>query len=511
MERKEFACGFIRARRSLLSVCSLLALPVCLCAGENLLNKVEFNFAEIKFSSSLTLPTESSGKEKALSGSGGLRLNFQHLDLRGYATLPKTDLKKIAGAHTVGEKTDLLNEPRYGAGIFLFKKSVPLTIKAGSNTYSKSASKLKNPSPSTTANPLTKGFSFSTGAGASLPTLTSSAQPLSVAANFSLPEKKSPVPLSVDLFVTEDAAAFGSLSGKISLTRYISLQSAFSFGRFYIENNSTVLKKNNASFAPDWFYCALGETAFHSPLLKLHGYAGFHQSPYESDSMWLKIDGRTTFKILLVDFSFFMIPTAKNAPKAAPLIGGSSSVCRTTEQMSVNPQLIFTFADKNASSLRLGFSALENWKVTSTNTPAQLNVLKLRAGTAYESRFVNARLDWTDANILLAGEPPIKSAYPERYRTLALSGSASGKAAKTAVSASYTKYPPVTEGSATKETYSASVSVAIPKKNLSFKSGIDLTYKEKERHSSSVDASISYTMRKKYVRASAKLEFIMPF
>lgn len=476
------------------------------CTGE-----IFFNFAEFKCSSTVTLPTQDSGKEKAVSANAGLKLSFRDLDARGYVTLPKTNFSEIQDTQGFKEKFDLLNDPRYGIGIFLFQKKIPLTIKAGHNTYSKSMSKLKNPSPSTAANPLTKSFSFSTGLGASLPTLSSSTQPLSVSANFHIPEGAFFIPINADFSVTDEKTAATSISTKFSFSRFIYIQSAFSAGRFYIENNSTVLKKNYANFEPDWFYCAVGECAFHSPLLKLHAYAGFQQSPYDSDSVWLKFDGRTSFKSFLLDFSYFMIPTSKNAPKVAPFIGGSSSICRIVEQASINPQFIFLFSDKNSSAIRLGFSALENWKVTSTNTPVQLNTLKLRSALAYESKFVTIRLDWTNANILLEGNPPTKSATPEKYQSYAISSSFSGKVTKTSFSTSYAHYPPLTENSAKKEMYSADIKFALPKKHLTLKTRIDLTFKNAERYSSSIDTSINYTLNTKYLRTSAKIEFIMPF
>mgnify|MGYP007101911381 CR=1 FL=1 len=499
-------CGDFRFGRRLVLFCLFLSFSVPLFAREAF-----FNFAEFKYSSSFTLPLESSEKEKAVSGSTGLKLSFRDLDLRGYVTLPKTAFSEIQGTQNLTEKYDLLNEPRYGAGVFLFKKSFPLTVKVGHNTYSKSMSKLKNPSPSTTANPLTKSFSFSTGLGSSLPTLTSSVQPLSLSLNFSVPESKALVPLCADFAINDEKTATASVSSKIPFSRFSYIQTAFSAGRFYLENTSTVLKKNYADFSGDWFYCALGEFSFHSPLVKLNAYAGFHQSPYDSDSFWLKFDGRTAFKMFLLDFSYFMIPTSKNSPKVAPLIGGSSSICRIVEQASVNPQLLFLLNDKNSSSIRLGFSALENWKVTATNTPVQLNTLKLRSAASYEASFLTFRFDWTAANILLAGEPPTQSSTPEKYHSFGVSSSLSGKSTKTSLSASYAYYPPLTDTSAKKETVSADVKFALPKKNLTAKSGVDMVFKNGERYSSSFDTSVNYCIKKKYLRTNFKIEFILPF
>ena len=504
MKNKRIFCGLVRFARRIF-FCSILALHTALYA------EGFFNFAEFKAANTFTLPTEETEKEKAVSANTGLKLSFRDFEVRDYVTLPKTTFSEISGCDSLSEKLGLFGAHRYGAGIFLFKNTFPLTIKAGKNTYSKSVSKMKNPSPSQTANPLTKSFAFSTGTGASLPTLSSSEQPLSFAASVSVPAEKFLFPVTADFFVTEEKTAAGTISSKFSVSRFIYFQVALSGARFYVENNTAVLSKNYADFSPGWFYSALSEVAFHSPILKIHGYAGFQQSPYDSNSVWLKIDGRTTCKIFLLDFSYFMIPTSGSAPKVAPLIGGSSSICRTVEQGSVNPQVSFLFDDKNASSVRVGFSALENWKVTSTNTPVLLNTLKMRTGAVFENRFLTVRADWTKADILLDGKPPTKGSTPEEHQTYAVSGSFAGKSLKTSLSASYSNYPPVTETSSLKETYSADFSLAIPKKNLTAKIGTDLTYKDKERYSGSMEMSATYAIKKKYFRSSLKLGVIMPF
>ena len=512
MRKKKDLCGFFRTRTAFShgrrGFFACLIMSISLSGG---FSEPIFNFAEFKSSATFTIPNEETGKEKAVAGNAGVRLSFRDADARAYVTLPKTELQTIQNTENFSQKCDLLNDVRYGAGIFLFKKTVPTAIKIGQNSYSKSVSKMKNPSPSTTANPLTKSFAFSTGIGASLPTLTSSVQPISYSISMQTSEKLLPIQFGAEGFLTEENEKVASVSAKYKISRSVFVQSALSLGRFYIENNSTVLKKNNALFEPDFFYSGLGELCFHSPLLKINAYSGFQQSPYEKDSAWFKIDGRTSFRAILLNVSYFAIPTTKDSPKVAPLIGGSSSICRTVEQASVNPQILLLFDDKNASSVQLGFSALENWKVTSTNKPVQLNTAKFRAGILYESRFFTTRFDWTHANILLEGEPPIKSAYPEEYYSYALSSSFAGKFAKISVSGSYTNYPPQTETSALKEVYSADAKIAVPKWNVTAQAGIDVTHKDGERTSSEFDASVSYVIRKKYLRSSVKVGVAMPF
>ena len=469
-----------------------------------------FNFAELKTAANFTIPNEND-REKTVSGNTGLRLSFRDADFRGFVTLPKTEFDEIRSSENIREKLDFFDNPRLGAGFFLFKKNFPTTIKIGHNSYSKSVSKLKNPSPPTTANPLAKSFAFSTGLGASLTSLTSSTQPVSYSICTKSLEKMFPVQFSAESFVTEEKEGAALISAKLPLSRCVFLQSAISGGRYSIEGHSKILEKNNAGFEEGYFYSGLGELCFHSPLFKINFFSGIQESPYDVNPFWFRIDGRTSFSNLLLNFSYFAIPTTKDSPKAAPLIGGSGQVCRIVEQASVNPQILFLLNSENSSSVRFGFSALENWKVTATNTPVQLSTAKLRAAMSYESRFFNLRFDWTHANILLTGEPPTKSARPEEYLSYAISGSFAGKVSKISFSGSWTNYPSESKNTTEKAGYAANVKIAVPKANLTAQTGIDVTMKDCSRCAGEFNAGMTYSVRKKFFRSSIKLAVIVPF
>ena len=484
--------------------CLLALSSFAYANGENF-----FNFADFKTSSEVTIPAEDSEKKRALSGKTGLRLSFSDADFRGYATLPKTEFKAIEEKQSIAEKIDLLEPLRFGAGITFFKNVFPVNIKIGHNTYSKSVSKMRNPSPSQTANPVAKSFSFSSGTGANLPTLTSSKQALSCAMSIKNDDKIFPILFSAEGFLNEDKEGAIVFSARYNLNRATFFQSSLSVGRFYIENTSSILKKNNSEFDPNFFYVGLAETAFHTPLFKLNFYSGIHESPYKTNSFWFKLDGRTSFRNLLLNFSYFAIPSTKDSPKAVPLIGGSSSICRTIEQAGVNPQIIFLFDDKYSSALRLGFSALNCWKVTATNTPVQLNTAKLRTGTCYENSFWNVKFEWTRANILISGEAPTKSSQPEEYYSYSLSSSYAGKWSKTSVSGSYTRYPPLRNTDSLKEIYSMSLKTDFPQQNLCIQAGSDITMKEGAIFASDVVLGANYSIRKKFLRTSMKIEFCL--
>lgn len=496
--------GFFRTGHRII-FCLLMGQAACFAD-----NSALFNYAEYKLASTFTLPCDSE-KEKSFSADTGLKLSFRDAEFRGYVNLPKTGFGTFGAAEGLSEKLDLLDEPRLGAGIYLFKNTLPVTMKIGHNSYSKSISKMKNPSPPVTANPLTKSFAFSTGTGAGLPTLTGSCQPLSCSLGAVTSEKLFPIQFALEGFINDEEEGAAFFSARYQFSRSLLIQSAFSLGRFYIENNSTILKKNNIAFEPDYFYSALGEFCFHSPLLKVNLYAGLQESPYEVNPFWLRLDGRTSLSFFMLNFSYFAIPTTKDSPKALPLIGGSSSICRIVEQASVNPQLLFLFDDKNASSIRLGFSALENWKVTATNTPVQLNTAKVRLGASYENSFFTMRLDWTRANILLSGTPPTKSSTPEEYQSFGFSSSLAGKVAKISLSASYANYPPVTESSSLKEIYSADLKIALPKVSLAAQTGFDFTMKDGNPYTRELNLGATYAFKRKYFRSSVRISLIMPF
>ncbi len=469
-----------------------------------------FKYIDYKFLAGFTIPEESTDKEKAVSAYTGFKILFSHADLRSYVTLPKTNFSTINSCDNVKEKIDLLNDVRYGAGIFLFKDSFPVSLKIGQNTYSKSVSKIKNPSPSTTANPLTKSFSFSTGIGANLPVLTGSVQPFSYALSFSTKNNKN-LTFITEGFFDENENGVISILTKYNFTKTIFIQSQFSLGRFYIENNSSYLKTNNALFEPDFFNSALAEFCFHSPFFKINFHSGLQESPYDVDSIWFKIDGRTSFKGLLLNFSYFAIPTTKDSPKPAPFIGGSSAICRIIEQASANSQLLFFIDDKFSSSIRIGFSALENWKVTATNTPVQLNTAKFRAALLYENKFFTTRFDWTHANILLAGTPPTKSSIPDNFYSYTLSSSYYGQLTKISLSAGYSLYPPKKKSYSEKEIYSGDLNLFFPKVNISAQTGINLTYKADRRYSGEIETGLQYVFIKKYFRSSIKASLVIPF
>ena len=470
------------------------------------------NFIEHRFSATFTLPQDEGTKDKSLQGGTGLKLSFTNADLRIFATLPKTDFTEISDCVNTKDEFNLLSAKKYGARFFFLKDFFPTAIKVGKNTYSKSVSKMKSPLPSATINPLAKTFSFTPGTGASLPTLSSTDTPLS----FSLSAKSpsffnSRLKLSNEAYVNEDKEGVCLFAAKYFISKSMSFQSAFSIGHYYIENNTTILKKNKLLFEPDYFYSGLGELSFQSMFLKINFYSGLQESPYEENPFWIRLEGSTAFKALLINFSFFSIPRNEHYPKAAPFIGASSTICRVIEQKSINPQLYFFLDKAGNSTVRLGFSALQNKKISSSNVPEMLETAKFRSAMCFENKILNIRIDWTRANILIAGQPPTISSKPDEYQKYELAASANTGKLKNYLSFSYTNYPPKSETSKKKEIYSLTAKSWAKQANITAQAGIDLTYKDKEISAREWSANLSYAIKKKHVRSYIRIGVIMPF
>ena len=479
-----------------------------------------FDFAELKFSSAVSVPSGEirQKKEDSVSTSAGVKISvsdlffLDNLDARFYQSLPKTPFAAISRAEDFSEFYRLLKEPRYGAGLLLFEKTVPLQIRLGQNSFAKSISKLKNPSPSFSANPLAKSFSFAPGIGASLPTLGSSVQPMSVAVSFSLPEKRFRLPFCAEFFLSETELFGANFRAKHSFNRLFSVQTSFTAARFFLENNSAVLKKAYANFEPDFFYAFLWESNFTSPVLKTNFSLGTHQNPYKGNAVWLQVDGRMGYRWFLVDFSYFAIPTTKFFPKVAPLIGGSSSIQKTVEGASVSPKFVFVLPTKKYSSIVFGFSASEVWKICSTKNAELLNVGKLRFGTEFENRNLDLKFDVTLANQILSGEPPNKSNTPEKYCSASMKGSVSMKNATFSLGTAFKYYPPLDEKSAEKKNCSADFFISpFEMRMFSFQTGVDLAFKGNERTSGTFENGISFKNRSKFLHSSVKIVFSVPF
>ena len=113
-----------------------------------------FNF-ELKSSGNFYF---SANEQNSFSGSGGILLNFGSIFLRGFVSVPKSEFSEISSAFKSKNFNSIFSDRRWSANSTLFKNTIPLTLAAGSISFSKSIGRLKNPVPAISSNPVQKSF-----------------------------------------------------------------------------------------------------------------------------------------------------------------------------------------------------------------------------------------------------------------------------------------------------------------------------------------------------------------
>ncbi len=463
-----------------------------------------FNYIDFKACSELSIPKGDRDSEKALEASAGFKLSLWDADFRIYDTFSsEIPVQDFCGS---------FENPRYGFGICLFKESLPTTFKFGKNSQSKSISKIRNPAPSTSANPLQKSFALSTGISSSLPTLTSSEQNLSASVNMEFPKSDFLGTARIDALVDQEMNSAVSASSEKKIGKFSSMQFAITGARYFIENDSKVLKKAGASFKPDFFFSGLAECSIKTPILKTKARLGIQESPYETNPIWANLDLRTGFKNILVDFSFFAVPTSEKTPRVAPIIGASSSIQRNIMQVGINPQTVFFIDGKASSAIRLGAHAIASRKITSSKNAELLDVGKIRLAESFESKRFTVRHDFTLGNILISGNPPNKSTTPEKYVSNSISANFKSKKVNMVADMGLKHIPPYNSEYPNKNTVSTSISASLGKaKSLSLTGKMSMTFKDSEISGGEWAFSSAYKFKSKKTRASIKCGLSIPF
>lgn len=465
-----------------------------------LLNGEPF-FSQLALKSVGTLSLSPGGKN-TYTGAAGLVLSLSSADFRSFVKIPKSELSELSNAFKCKEFSSIFDSPRHGAGIFLFKKTVPLTIKAGNVSYSKAFSRLKNPVPSLPSSPFTKGFYFSSGISASLPTLASSEERFSLFAEADFSKQK--LPFIMQAAYIDDNTALSSIGLKLKFSRYTKLQSYINGGRFFLENKSSYLSKHNCAFDGEWRYALSWENSFTSPFLKLSLSAGLHQSPWNKNSLWINSKLRTGAGPFIVDFGYFAIPSEKDSPVAAPLISANSSVIKTVEQAFINPQLIIL--TRHGLSLRLGATASETWKITGNTSVASINVAKVSGGILAETKSSSFTAVFAAANILISGTPPSKAYSPDKYYSLSASAAHKTRLMHGSVAMSAKHYPPEHKEDRQKQSLSFDAKAGFGKPmSLILASSFDTTIKGGKKDSSKCGFSATWKIKKKHISSSLKI------
>jgi len=389
-----------------------------------------------------------------------------------------------------------------------------LTLSLGSLTTSGSLSRLKNPAISTNFSPLSKNFSLDTGPSVAQTGLSSTKKPDTAAITFKTPR------LIEFLSVAESVADNNkNFASGISLTHKTGTYSAFSVAltaaSTVLEGSSTLLKKNHAAFDKDRYTSACLETTFRCPLVKTALTLTMHKNPFDNIALSLRAKARLTRGRFLGDLSYFCVPTAKNAPRVAPIVCADSSLCKTTEQVGIGAQLAFfpmldrsSAGKKIPAELRFGLNSLASHKYVGTSKIEFLDVLKVTGGAILKTQKSSVKLTGTAANLILEGKAPNKSSAPQKYYGSNLSLTHNTPELYSSFTADYKNYPKTMYSSCKKEELSVNVSGDLGSTRfLRVNLGGRQSYRDGKLNSTLVNAGGRVKFNKKFLTLIFKISF----
>ena len=461
----------------------------------------QFNF-ELKSSENFYF---SANEQNSFSGSGGILLNFGSIFLRGFVSVPKSEFSEFSSAFKSKNFNSIFSDRRWSANSTLFKNTIPLTLATGSISFSKSIGRLKNPVPAISSNPVQKSFPVSAGIGFSLPTMSSTEKPPAFFCSLDFFKKNIPF-LVQAAFRHEDRAAFFSAKTKIHFSKKIFFQSHITFSSTILENNSSYLKKNNCTFTSQRCNSFFWENFFISPFFKFNFYSCFQQNPYGINAFYFNSKIRLSAQNFILDASFFAIPTTKISPKAVPLISSDSSIIKTAEQASLNPQLLFL--TKGGNLLRFGITATETWKIAGTSEVSSINIAKIAAGFIFEKQNFSFKSNFTGGNILISGNPPSKSSIPNKFYEILFGISKTSPNFSKKFTIKGRHYPSKTENDSVKQEFSLDSSISLGRKrNIRISGSLASVLYNGTKDSSTYSLSAAWKIKKKHFTSSIKITF----
>ncbi len=442
-------------------------------------------------------------EKSTYSGALGTYLNFNCVSLRGFTTIPQTPLTDFPALFSSRDFASIFTKNRWGADIQLFKKT--LNVRAGSLSFSRSISRLKNPVPYLSSSPVVKSFTSTSGIGTSLPSLSSTKKPFAVYSALNLFSIKLPFAFQT-AFCPEDEAFSVSANTKIIFSKRIYLKTYATFSSNILENNSSYIKRQNAAFQKGRFSAFSLENSFTSPALKINFNAGLHQNPGSKNILWLNSKLRFTAGQFRLDAGAYAIPQTPGKVTAVPLISTDSSIIKTVEQTFINPQVIFLF--KNNATLTLGIAASQTQKIAGTTKIALLNVARITAGLLFEQKDFTLKSNFTAGNFLLEGTPPTKSTTPDTFYEGSLSANKNAKNFRANFSSKYRHYPPSDKTDDTRQEFSADAGASFGKSRcIKLTAGWDSTIKNGEKTASEYSLGAAWSFKKKYFSSTVKVTF----
>lgn len=434
------------------------------------------------------LHAETSHKE---SYDYGAVLSFKHLDFRIFSA----DAEKNFRA----------------SGRISFKPhGFELSFSAGSLTTSGSLSRLKNPAISTNFSPLSKSFSLKTGLSAAQTGLSSTKKTDSAVITF-----KSPRLIEFLSFADRDQNFASSISLTHQIGRYSDIALALTSSSNLLEGSSSLLKKNQAAFESDRYTSACLESSFRCPFVKTALSLTMHKNPFDNIALSLRAKVRFSRGRFLGDLSYFSVPTAKNAPRVAPIVCADSSLCKTTEQRGLGAQIaFFPMLDRSSkgkkvpAELRFGLNALESHKYAGTSKIEFLDVLKVTGGAILKMQKTSIKLTGTAANLILDGKAPAKSSAPQKYFGANLALTHNTPKLYSSFTADCKHYPRTMYSTCTKEEVSLSMSGDLGSTRFA---GLNLggrkSYRDGVLNSTKINAGGRVKFNKKFLTLIFKISF----
>ena len=197
------------------------------------------------------------------------------------------------------------------------------------------------------------------------------------------------------------------------------------------------------------------------------------------------------------------------------MISGSSSICRTLEQWTFNPQFLLSFSDKNISSLRFGASAVTSWKITSSSLAEEYETLKISGGILFENRFVSIKSEYALSNLILGEKPSSESSIPEKYHEGKISVSSHNKLFSLSAAANckfyFEDFQDFFSDSAKKQKYSFSLAVSPKNKIIASSSSLSLNRENGKNSGGTFSSGCTVKFTSKRVRTSCKIGISVPF
>ncbi|MCR5724988.1 MAG: hypothetical protein K6G80_07880 [Treponema sp.] len=463
-----------------------------------------FQYAEWKTAAACTLPLPDNAAETDTATgtvSTGIKLVCTSADFRWYESFSDSSLSDASPPER--------DSARYGAKVTFFSKSIPVSLLSGSLSFARSLSCLKNPAPASTISPLAKSFTALHGLGASLPTLSASRQPLAAVLTANIQSKAAPV--FAECGLQEDKTAFASVHGTLFPCPYVKAGYSLTAGRFFLED-STTISAAGAGFSPGWYNAAIAESTMSIPLLKLCLQGAVHQTPYDTHAVWLYGKIRTGWQSVLLDAHGFMIPTTAENPQAAPVIGGSSTVCRVRKQAGLRTQVQLLTAGNAA--IHGGVQLIWQEKVTSTKYADVFSTEKAGAALAFESPGLTVKSSVSALYIHTEGAFHTVSSIPNQYYDAACTGTVTREAVKASLSLDAKHYPrqELSSTSVTKDILTAKLSVSPGKSRMvTARAGVTATWKAKERTAGQLDAAVIVKHLCGRLRTAVSCALSLPF